>query len=198
MRSAACRTRRADRSDLIGAWSSTTSTQFCPRTALRLHPTNETSSTMVVVGIDAHKRTHTAVAVDELGKRVASKTVPATSAGNLQLVRWAQGLGEHRFAVEDCRVGPDSGLVLEPCPLPAQPWRQSSGQRRPTPHRSHPAARRSGKGLRRTAYCHGEHKDRSHPGPSSTDLRRGLPATHDRPRCPRSESSDLLCPGRLT
>jgi transposase len=58
---------------------------------------------MVVVGIDAHKRTHTAVAVDELGKRVASKTVPATSAGNLELVRWAQGLGEHRFAVEDCR-----------------------------------------------------------------------------------------------
>ncbi|HXB37824.1 MAG TPA: IS110 family transposase [Acidimicrobiales bacterium] len=58
---------------------------------------------MVVVGIDAHKRTHTAVAVDELGKKVATKTVSSTSAGNLELVRWAQGLGEHRFAVEDCR-----------------------------------------------------------------------------------------------
>jgi transposase len=58
---------------------------------------------MVVVGIDAHKRTHTAVAVDEQGKRVASKTVSATSGGHLELVRWAQGLGEHRFAVEDCR-----------------------------------------------------------------------------------------------
>jgi transposase len=58
---------------------------------------------MVVVGIDAHKRTHTAVAVDELGKQVATKTVAATSAGHLELVRWAQGLGEHRFAVEDCR-----------------------------------------------------------------------------------------------
>jgi transposase len=58
---------------------------------------------MVVVGIDAHKRTHTAVAVDEQGKKVASKTVAATSAGNLELVRWAQGLGKHRFAVEDCR-----------------------------------------------------------------------------------------------
>jgi len=58
---------------------------------------------MVVVGIDAHKRSHTAVAVDEQGKKVATKTVPATSAGNLELVRWAQGLGEHRFAVEDCR-----------------------------------------------------------------------------------------------
>jgi transposase len=58
---------------------------------------------MVVVGIDAHKRTHTAVAVDERGKQVATKTVQATSAGHLQLVRWAEDLGEHRFAVEDCR-----------------------------------------------------------------------------------------------
>lgn len=58
---------------------------------------------MVVVGIDAHKRTHTAVAVDELGKQVGQRTVPATSAGHLELVRWAKSLGEHRFAVEDCR-----------------------------------------------------------------------------------------------
>lgn len=58
---------------------------------------------MLVLGIDAHKRTHTAVAVDERGRRVDSKTVAATSAGNLELVRWAGQLGEHTFAVEDCR-----------------------------------------------------------------------------------------------
>jgi transposase len=58
---------------------------------------------MVVVGIDAHKRTHTAVAVDELGKQVGQRTVSATSVGHLELVRWAKSLGEHRFAVEDCR-----------------------------------------------------------------------------------------------
>ena len=58
---------------------------------------------MVVLGIDAHKRTHTAVAVDEHGKKLGVKTVPATSAGNLELVRWAREFGEHRFAVEDCR-----------------------------------------------------------------------------------------------
>lgn len=58
---------------------------------------------MVVVGIDAHKRTHTAVAVDELGRRLGSKTVSTTSAGHLVLMRWAEGFGEHRFAVEDCR-----------------------------------------------------------------------------------------------
>ncbi len=58
---------------------------------------------MVVLGIDAHKRTHTAVAVDEHGKRLGSTTVQATSAGNLELVQWARQFGERRFAVEDCR-----------------------------------------------------------------------------------------------
>ncbi|MDE3065725.1 MAG: IS110 family transposase [Acidobacteriota bacterium] len=58
---------------------------------------------MMVVGIDAHKRTHTAVAVDERGRRLGVKTVATTSAGHLELVRWARKLGEHHFAVEDCR-----------------------------------------------------------------------------------------------
>ena len=58
---------------------------------------------MVVVGIDAHKRTHTAVAVDEHGRHLGAKTVPTTSAGHLELVRWAARFGAHRFAVEDCR-----------------------------------------------------------------------------------------------
>jgi len=58
---------------------------------------------MMVVGIDAHKRTHTAVAVDEQGRRHGVKTVASTTSGHLELVRWAGCLGEHRFAVEDCR-----------------------------------------------------------------------------------------------
>lgn len=58
---------------------------------------------MMVLGIDAHKRSHTAVAVDELGRQHGHTTVPATTAGNLELVRWSRQFGEHRFAVEDCR-----------------------------------------------------------------------------------------------
>lgn len=58
---------------------------------------------MVVLGIDAHKRTHTAVAVDELGRRIGAKTVPATTPGHLELVRWASQFEDRRFAVEDCR-----------------------------------------------------------------------------------------------
>jgi transposase len=62
---------------------------------------------MVVVGIDVHKATHTAVAVDEVGRQLGCKTVPATDAGHRQLLAWAL---QHwaktnlRFAVEDCRA----------------------------------------------------------------------------------------------
>jgi transposase len=58
---------------------------------------------MVVLGIDAHKRTHTVVAVDEHGKKVGQKTVAATPEGHLELLRWAGQFVERRFAVEDCR-----------------------------------------------------------------------------------------------
>jgi transposase len=60
---------------------------------------------MVIVGIDAHKRTHTAVAIDETGRKLGSKTTTSTtSEANLELLRWVDGFGsERRFAVEDCR-----------------------------------------------------------------------------------------------
>lgn len=58
---------------------------------------------MVVIGIDAHKGTHTAVAVDEVGRKLVSKTVKATSDGHLQLVQWARQWPQRSFAVEDCR-----------------------------------------------------------------------------------------------
>ena len=60
---------------------------------------------MVIVGIDAHKRTHTAVAIDGSGRKIGEKTTASTtSEANLELLRWADGLGaQRRFAVEDCR-----------------------------------------------------------------------------------------------
>lgn len=60
---------------------------------------------MVIVGIDAHKRTHTAVVIDEGGRRLGSRTTAATtSADHLELLRWAEGFGpEREWAVEDCR-----------------------------------------------------------------------------------------------
>lgn len=61
---------------------------------------------VVVVGIDVHKDTHCAVAVDEAGRQIGSHmTVRATDAGHRQLLRWAarEHEGEVEFAVEDCR-----------------------------------------------------------------------------------------------
>lgn len=58
---------------------------------------------MVVIGADSHKRTHTLVVVDDVGRRLGEKTVAATSEGHLLLVQWATQWPEVTFALEDCR-----------------------------------------------------------------------------------------------
>ncbi len=61
---------------------------------------------VVMVGIDVHKQTHCAVAVDEGGRQLGRPlTVRATDAGHRQLLRWAgRAFAEGvEFAVEDCR-----------------------------------------------------------------------------------------------
>lgn len=57
----------------------------------------------ITIGADSHKRTHTFVAVDELGAKVAEKTVAATSDGHLDALRWATTWPQRRWALEDCR-----------------------------------------------------------------------------------------------
>jgi transposase len=60
---------------------------------------------MVVLGIDAHKRTHTVVAVDQAGRQLGVRVTKSTStAAHLDLVVWAEKFGPaRRWAVEDCR-----------------------------------------------------------------------------------------------
>lgn len=58
---------------------------------------------MIVLGVDAHKRTHTVVAVDEVGRKLGERTVATTTEGHLEAVRWAAQWPERRFALEDCR-----------------------------------------------------------------------------------------------
>ncbi|MCI0689994.1 MAG: IS110 family transposase, partial [Sporichthyaceae bacterium] len=59
---------------------------------------------MVVLGIDAHKRTHTVVGVDEHGRPLGTKTVGTATPDHLGLLRWAEQFGgNRRWAVEDCR-----------------------------------------------------------------------------------------------
>lgn len=60
---------------------------------------------MVVLGADVHKRTHTFVAVDERGREVGEKVVPATTQGHLAALAWAKTtFGEDLlWGIEDCR-----------------------------------------------------------------------------------------------
>lgn len=54
----------------------------------------------VAIGVDTHKHTHTAVALDRVGTQVGSCEIEATSAGYLELVGFAPALGEPAFALE--------------------------------------------------------------------------------------------------
>ena len=59
---------------------------------------------MVTIGVDPHKQTHTAAAVDQLGIELEHRTVAARPTGNEELVQWARGLDSERvWAVEDVR-----------------------------------------------------------------------------------------------
>ncbi|WP_280886987.1 hypothetical protein [Streptomyces sp. LBL] len=53
--------------------------------------------------MDGHKNTHTPVAVDPLGKRLAELAVAARPLGHLKALAWLHGFGPVLVAVEDCR-----------------------------------------------------------------------------------------------
>ena len=56
---------------------------------------------MIVIGVDVHKQSVTAVAIDEAGRMLDEKTV---AVGSDELVAWAGALADGRlWAVEDCR-----------------------------------------------------------------------------------------------
>src|SRR5712691_5821000 len=56
---------------------------------------------MIVIGVDVHKQSVTAVAIDQVGRMLDEKTVVV---GSDELVGWASAHGcERRWAVEDCR-----------------------------------------------------------------------------------------------
>jgi transposase len=57
---------------------------------------------MIVIGVDVHKQSVTAVAVDDAGRVLDERTV---AVGSEELVGWASALGGERlWALEDCRL----------------------------------------------------------------------------------------------
>jgi transposase len=59
---------------------------------------------MVTIGVDPHKQTHTAAAVNHLGVQAGQLTAAARPAGNGRLLEWARALDPERvWAIEDVR-----------------------------------------------------------------------------------------------
>ena len=88
---------------------------------------------MVMIGTDSHKRTHTVVAVDDVGRRLGVKTVRTNSEGHLELVRWSAQFEEVTFALEDCRHLTrrlEADLLAAGCRVVRVPTKLMAGARR--------------------------------------------------------------------
>ena len=72
---------------------------------------------MVTIGVDPHKKTHWAVAVDAVGAVLDGRSEPAKRDGFGGLLGWARGLsdGERVWVIEDCRhvSGPLERFLLD-------------------------------------------------------------------------------------
>jgi transposase len=72
---------------------------------------------MVTIGVDPHKKTHSAVAVDAVGAVLDGRSEPAKRDGFGELLTWARGLrdGERVWVIEDCRhvSGPLERFLLD-------------------------------------------------------------------------------------
>jgi len=58
---------------------------------------------MVTIGVDPHKSSHTFVAVDGNGRKLAEKTCSATAEDDLEALCWAGQWPERVWALENCR-----------------------------------------------------------------------------------------------
>jgi transposase len=62
------------------------------------------STALVIIGVDPHKRTHTASAVETgTDKVLATLQIDASLAGYRRLLKWASGFEQRRWAVENAR-----------------------------------------------------------------------------------------------
>lgn len=74
---------------------------FAPELRLLAVSTRDgTEAPLVTIGIDPHKRTHTAVAIDEQRRKVGELQVVASPAMTRILLRWAAAWPERRWAIE--------------------------------------------------------------------------------------------------
>ena len=72
---------------------------------------SDTCAEEVVLGVDTHKNTHVAAVVTTLGKVIASRAFPTTTAGYRSLLGWPRGLGLVRRAGVECTGSYGAGLT---------------------------------------------------------------------------------------
>ena len=70
----------------------------------------------VMIGVDPHKASHTAAALDEHGRRLGQQRVPATLDGYRLLRRWAGRWPQRCWAVEGAHG------IGRPVPRPVAAW----------------------------------------------------------------------------
>ena len=86
---------------------------------------------MIIIGVDPHKRVHTATAVDAAtNRRLASVEIDASLPGYRQLARWANGFAEHTWAVENAH---GLGATLQSSATGSTPTTSSSDKSLPEP-----------------------------------------------------------------
>lgn len=55
----------------------------------------------IIIGVDTHKSTHVAVAINEQGSRLSAISIPANYKGYMELNNWARSLGSvQAFGIE--------------------------------------------------------------------------------------------------
>ena len=62
---------------------------------------DNTNSATIIIGVDTHKSTHVAVAINTLGARLAALSIPANTKGYQELESWSRALGKvEAFGIE--------------------------------------------------------------------------------------------------
>jgi transposase len=62
---------------------------------------SETNSAKIIIGVDTHKDVHAAVAINGIGARLGTLTIPVSPKGYRNLETWARAFGTiHAFGIE--------------------------------------------------------------------------------------------------
>jgi transposase len=103
-------------------------------------PTMPEAEVFVILGVDTHKHTHLAVALDQLGRRLGQLEVPTTTARFAELYGWASELGTidtvgiegtGAYGAELTRWLRDRGVLVVEVERPDRKLRRNAGKSDP-------------------------------------------------------------------